>query len=83
MNEASGTPLLPSFLLPESTLLVDPKLIATFLFWIAVCVWGIYSLVATYHWFRYGHRSPITIPVLLVHVAVSGMLLAFAASSFL
>jgi hypothetical protein len=41
-------------------------------------IWIVYTLVAAYHWFRYGHRSWIAIPALGVHIFVSGALLLYA-----
>ncbi|HEY0010781.1 MAG TPA: hypothetical protein VGB97_02605 [Candidatus Paceibacterota bacterium] len=40
-----------------------------FFFWIA------YTLVAAYHWFRYGHRSLLAIPLFVTHVVISGFLM--------
>jgi hypothetical protein len=48
------------------------------IFAIVFFIWAAYSLVAAYHWFRYGHRSFLTIPMLAVHVVVSGMLMLIA-----
>jgi len=45
------------------------------IFAIVFFVWVAYTLVAAYHWFRYGHRSYLTVPALAVHVVVSGMLM--------
>ena len=46
-------------------------------------IWLIYTAVAAYHWFRFGHRSAIGVPALLVHVFVSGFLFLLAGSAFL
>jgi hypothetical protein len=48
------------------------------IFAIVFFVWLAYSLVAAYHWFRYGHRSFLVIPMLAVHVFVSGALMILA-----
>lgn len=43
-------------------------------------VWVAFSLVVTYHWLRYGHRSFLLVPALILHVAVSCVLLLVTAS---
>lgn len=48
------------------------------IFAIVFLVWLLYSLVAAYHWFRYGHRSFLTVPALAIHVVVSGTLMLLA-----
>ncbi|MDR3546743.1 MAG: hypothetical protein P4M11_00455 [Candidatus Pacebacteria bacterium] len=45
-------------------------------------VWFLYTLVIIYHWLRYGHRSSIGIPAIIVHLVVSAGLFAMAASGF-
>ena len=34
-------------------------------------IWLIYTIVVTYHWFKYSHGSMATLPVLFVHLVVS------------
>lgn len=43
-------------------------------------IWAIYSIVAAYHWIRYGHDSWVAFPALLMHVVVSALLMLFAIS---
>lgn len=43
-------------------------------------VWVAFTLVIVYHWLRYGHRSFFMVPALIVHVAVSILLLLVTAS---
>jgi hypothetical protein len=50
------------------------------LFAIVFIIWAIYSIVAAYHWIRYGHDSWVAFPALLVHVLVSGALMVFTVS---
>ena len=45
-------------------------------------LWALYTLITTYHWLRYGHRSSIAIPALITHVVVSGYLALYAVSGF-
>ena len=55
------------------------KIIAV-LFALLFIVWLIYTAVAAYHWLRYGHRSAVAIPALIVHVMVSWLLAGYAVS---
>ena len=44
--------------------------------------WLVYTLIAAYHLLRYGHRSLVVLPLLAVHVFVSGWLGIIAVSGF-
>lgn len=67
----------PSFL---TTL--DSRVVLSSIFLMLAFVWLIYTLVATYHWLRYGHRSAVAIPVLIIYVVVSWLLASYAVSGF-
>lgn len=43
-------------------------------------VWVIYTVIAAYHLIRYGHKSAVAIPAIIVHVSVSIVLALFAVS---
>lgn len=43
-------------------------------------IWLIYTVVASYHLVRYGYKSAVSIPAIIVHVAVSISLALFAVS---
>jgi hypothetical protein len=58
--------------------LVDPNAVALLLFYLIVLLVIIYTLIAGYHWIRFGHRSLATIPALAVHVTVSLALIGYA-----
>ena len=49
---------------------------------IAFGLWAVYTLVAAYHWLRYGRSSVVAIPALAVHVFVSASIAAYALSGF-
>lgn len=51
--------------------IIDPTAIADALFYLVVALVVIYTLIAAYHWIRYGHRSVLAVPALAIHVAVS------------
>jgi hypothetical protein len=42
--------------------------------------WFIYTIVASYHWFRYSHRSWLAVPAVAVHIFISGLLIFYIAS---
>ncbi len=45
-------------------------------------LWAVYTLVAAYHWLRYGRSSAVAIPALAAHVFVSASIAAYALSGF-
>jgi hypothetical protein len=49
-------------------------------FLIAFVLWLLYSCVAAYHWFRYGHRSWLAVPAIAVHIFVSSFLMLYMMS---
>lgn len=79
MPQTSGTPLAPltTITLPDG-LLSHAIGIA---YGVIVLFVLIYTVAAAYHWLRYGHRSWITIPAILIHLAISGSLLLYMATS--
>lgn len=40
--------------------------------------WAIYTLVAVYHWFRYGRDSWVAVPAVVLHFAISAWIFVFA-----
>lgn len=58
--------------------IIDPTALASALFYLVIILVIVYTLVAAYHWIRYGHRSLMAIPALAVHVAVSLGLIGYA-----
>jgi hypothetical protein len=40
--------------------------------------WAIYTLVAIYHWFRYGRESWVAVPAVVLHLAISVWIFVFA-----
>ncbi len=43
-------------------------------------IWLVYTVVASYHLIRYGHRSAVSIPAIITHVVVSLVIALFAVS---
>lgn len=54
--------------------------LSTWLFLIVAFVWAIYTLVLIYHWIRYSHAAAIAVPAIGIHLAVSIVLILYAAS---
>lgn len=61
----------------------DVSGIMSIVFLVLFIVWALYTLIAAYHWLRYGHRPLLAIPVLVVYVAVSWLLAGYAASGLI
>ena len=48
--------------------------------WTLVAVlifWAVYTAVAVYHWVKYSHAASVASLAIIVHLAVSGVLLLF------
>jgi len=59
---------------------INTEAIAHGFFYIVIVLALLYTLIAAYHWLRYGYRSVLTIPALAVHIGVSLALVGFASS---
>ncbi len=49
-------------------------------FFLVFFIWAVYSLVAAYHWLRYGNNTTVALCALSVHVIVSTLLAVYAVS---
>ncbi|MDB4992545.1 MAG: hypothetical protein JWL75_790 [Parcubacteria group bacterium] len=58
----------------------DFSSVLTIAFFVIFFAWLAYTVIAVYHWFRYNHRSWITVPAVAVHILVSGFLIFYIAS---
>lgn len=58
--------------------IVSIRTLALAAFSLVLVLVALYTLVAIYHWMRYGHRSPLAIPAISVHIFVSLALVGFA-----
>lgn len=47
---------------------------------ILFAIWALYTVIASYHLLRYGHRSAVAVPAIITHVLVSFSLALFAVS---
>ena len=61
---------------------VNVEQVIAVVFALLFILWALYTLITTYHWLRYGHRSSVAIPALITHVIVSGYLAVYAVSGF-
>lgn len=59
---------------------IDVSSLLPVLFMVVCFIWAIYTLIIAYHWFRYGHRSWLAVPSLVLHLVVSVMIILFAVS---
>jgi len=39
--------------------------------------WLIYTIVAAYHWFRFGRSSWVAVPAIAAHLVISGVIFVF------
>lgn len=81
MNPTSTATTVP-VRLGQTPTAIDPYTLVSIAAWVLFVLWILYTLIAAYHWFRYGHRSPVAIPALTVHVIVSLALALYAVSGF-
>ena len=59
---------------------LDARSVAAVVLALMFAFWLIYTLVATYHLVRYGHRSWLTVPAIGIHLFVSLTIALFAVS---
>ncbi len=71
-----------STLIRSSTLFgnVTSESVISVLFTLIFIWWLIYTMVAVYHWFRYGRSSWIAVPAVALHLAVSGGIFIYMTS---
>ncbi len=69
-----SSPLTPLFSHINFSQVIAVVFALFFLFWL------IYTLVASYHWLKYSHKSSVAIPAIITHILVSGFLALYAVS---
>lgn len=80
MEPAVG-PSIPESITPlVSTLPIESMLAVVFT--IIFIWWAIFTAVLSYHWLRYGRDSWVAVPVLALHLVVSGWIFIFATGGF-
>ncbi|KND51737.1 MAG: hypothetical protein ABA06_00555 [Parcubacteria bacterium C7867-001] len=83
--DASSTSnvVVPSFVVPPSpwsnNIINGADVIAVILAIIFIW-WAVYTLIAVYHWFRFGRHSWIALPAIVAHLFVTVNLLFFITS---
>lgn len=70
------TVALPNFLQMSGT--ISPESVIAVIITIVFIWWAIFTLVAAYHWFRYGRESWVAVPAMALHLVVSGWIFVFA-----
>lgn len=77
-----NTQPLQAFSLPQGlsqfSLAVSPAGSLEILLALVFALWLVFTLVAVYHWIKYSHGSPVALPAILLHLAVSTSLMSFA-----
>lgn len=76
-------PLAPTYELSLTSLGINPDQAVSVIFAVAFILWTIFTVISTYHWLRYGHRSSVAIPALITHVVISFFIAVFAVSGFI
>lgn len=66
----------PLFSLPG----MDSFAVLSVIFFFIFAAWAAYTIIVTYHWFRYSHRSWLSIPAIATHIVVSGLLIFYIAT---
>jgi len=56
--------------------------VVSIMFTVIFLLWAVYTVVAIYHWVRYGHKSWLAVPTITLHIVVSAALMIFATSGF-
>lgn len=59
---------------------VNVSQIISVVFLVLFLIWLVYTIISAYHLLRYGHRSSVTIPALIVHLIMSGFLALYSVS---
>lgn len=68
----------PAFLqsLPGGAAALDTLI--TWLLYVAILAWMVYTLIAVYHWIKYSHAARIAVPAIALHLFVSFILVSFS-----
>lgn len=72
----------PTLIIGPTFSAIDASTVVGVVAGILFVLWLVYTLIAAYHWLRYGYHSPLAIPALAVHAFVSLAIAAFAVSGF-
>ncbi len=60
---------------------VTSEAVLSVIFTLVFIWWTVYTLVAIYHWFRYGRSSWVAVPAIALHLAVSGGIFIYMTSA--
>lgn len=58
----------------------DFSSVVPIIFSIVFLIWVIYTFVVIYHWFRYRHKSWFAVPMIALHLFVSGSIIIYMIS---
>jgi hypothetical protein len=65
---------------PQAVPQIDVSGIVPVLFSLIFIVWVIYTFVVIYHWFRYRHKSWFAVPMIALHLFISGSIIIYMIS---
>ena len=74
-------PVIPN-LLPSFASIVPVENILAVVFTALFIWWLIFTIVLAYHWIRYARDSWVAVPVLALHLAISGWVFIFSTGGF-
>ncbi len=66
--------------LPSQLTNLTAESVLSVLFTLVFIWWLVYTLVAIYHWFRYGRSTWVAVPAVALHLAVSGGIFIYMTS---
>ena len=61
---------------------IPQKEVFVALFCLVAVVWVLYTLVAAFHWFKYGNRTHAALFIICLHLGITISLLIFIISGF-
>lgn len=76
----SVEPLIPFTGLPVSISISTGALVG----WILVTAfafWALYTIIGIYHWVKFSHAAAVAYPAIIIHLAVSGVIILVALSA--
>lgn len=76
----TGIPTSTAGLVPEFQLFTSAGLesVLAVIITIVFIWWAVFTLVAFYHWFRFGRDTWVAVPAVVLHLFVSGWIFIFA-----
>ncbi len=76
----TGAPSIPTSLTPSFSgfTAANLEMVLAVVITIVFIWWAIYTIVVIYHWMRYARDTVVAVPVIVLHLFVSGWIFVFA-----